>query len=211
MDKILFDLRKKESLLNRNKEIFETQIMDLFKKREEMLKSNDIISLLDNPKYNEICDIIKQKAKSYKLNNRQITKITSDLENIKLFSQTIRNNLSNMSILNQKETLIKSFKWKRNISVEMAKKLSLLHKEVDLLKEHQKENSISIISSFGSNIKKLNAKSNMFVLVPMRENLIKYKNALESFEISDNSKKNELDSNKQRVEVLINNRLDFLL
>ena len=45
----------------------------------------------------------------------------------------------------------------------------------------------------------------------MQDNIIKYKNALESFEIADDSKKKELDSNKNRCEVLINNRLDFLL
>lgn len=45
----------------------------------------------------------------------------------------------------------------------------------------------------------------------MQENLVKYKNALKSFEISDDSKNKELDSNKQRIETLIQNRLDFLL
>lgn len=211
MDKILLDLRKKESLLNHNKEVFNSQLVDLMEKRNEMLKNNEIISLIDNPKYNELCDIILKKGREWKLNNSYIKRVTSDLESIKLFSQTIRNSLSNMSVLKQKETLIKNFKWKRNISVEMAKKLSLLDKEVKLLKEHQKENSMSIISSFGSNIKKLNAKSNLFILLPMQENIIKYKNALESFEISDDSKNKDLDSNKQRTEMLIQNRLDFLL
>lgn len=211
MDKILFDLRKKESLLNHNKELFESQLMDLMQKRKEMLKNNEIISLIDNPKYNELCDIILQKGKAYNINNKNIKKITSNLESIKLFSQTIRNNLSNMSVLKQKETLIKNFKWKRNIGAEMAKKLSLLDKEVKLLKAHQKENSMSIISSFKSNIKRLNAKSNLFILVSMQDNLVKYKNALESFEISDDSKNKELDSNKKRIETLIQNRLDFLL
>lgn len=211
MDKILLDLRKKESLLNHNKEVFESQLMDLMEKRKEMLKDDDIISLIDIPKYNELCDIVLKKGREWKLNNNYIKRVTSDLESIKLFSQTIRNNLSSMSVLKQKETLIKNFKWKRNISLEMAKKLSLLDKEVKLLKEHQKENSISIISSFRSNIKKLNAKSNLFILLPMQENIVKYKNALKSFEISDDSKNKELDSNKQRIETLIQNRLDFLL
>lgn len=211
MDKILLDLRKKESLLNHNKEVFKSQLVDLMEKRNEMLKNNEIISLIDNPKYNELCDIIIQKGKAYELNNKTIKKITSDLESIKLFSQTIRNNLSNMSVLKQKETLIKSFKRSRNISKDAINKILLLEREVKLLKEHQKENSISIISSFGSNIKKLNAKSNLFILLPMQENIVKYKNALESFEISDDSKNKELDSNKQRTETLIQNRLDFLL
>ena len=211
LDKILLDLRKKESLLNHNKEVFKSQLVDLMEKRNEMLKNDEIISLIDNPKYNELCDIILQRGREWKLNNNYIKRVTSDLESIKLFSQTIRNSLSNMSVLKQKETLIKNFKWKRNISVEMAKKLSLLDKEVKFLKEHQKENSMSIISSFGSNIKKLNAKSNLFILVPMQENIVKYKNALKSFEISDDSKNKELDSNKKRTETLIQNRLDFLL
>ena len=211
MDKILLDLRKKESLLNHNKEVFKSQLVDLMEKRKEMLKNDEIISLIDNPKYNELCDIIIQKGKAYDLNIKTIKKITSDLESIKLFSQTIRNNLSSMSFLKQKETLIKSFKRSRNISKDAINKILLLEQEIKLLKKHQKENSISIISSFGSNIKKLNAKSNLFILVPMQENLVKYKNALKSFEISDDSKNKELDSNKQRIETLIQNRLDFLL
>lgn len=211
MDKILLDLRKKESLLNHNKEVFKSQLVDLMEKRKEMLKNDEIISLIDNPKYNELCDIIIQKGKAYDLNIKTIKKITSDLESIKLFSQTIRNNLSSMSVLKQKETLIKSFKRSCNISKDAINKILLLEQEIKLLKKHQKENSISIISSFGSNIKKLNAKSNLFILVPMQENLVKYKNALKSFEISDDSKNKELDSNKQRIETLIKNRLDFLL
>lgn len=211
MDKILLDLRKKESLLNHNKEVFKSQLVDLMEKRKEMLKNDEIISLIDNPKYNELCDIIIQKGKAYDLNIKTIKKITSDLESIKLFSQTIRNNLSSMSVLKQKETLIKSFKRSCNISKDAINKILLLEQEIKLLKKHQKENSISIISSFGSNIKKLNAKSNLFILVPMQENLVKYKNALKSFEISDDSKNKELDSNKQRIETLIQNRLDFLL
>ena len=211
MDKILLDLRKKESLLNHNKEVFKSQLVDLMEKRKEMLKNDEIISLIDNPKYNELCDIIIQKGKAYDLNIKTIKKITSDLESIKLFSQTIRNNLSSMSVLKQKETLIKSFKRSCNISKDAINKILLLEQEIKLLKKHQKENSISIISSFGSNIKKLNAKSNLFTLVPMQENLVKYKNALKSFEISDDSKNKELDSNKQRIETLIQNRLDFLL
>lgn len=211
MDKILLDLRKKESLLNHNKEVFKSQLVDLMEKRKEMLKNDEIISLIDNPKYNELCDIIIQKGKAYDLNTKTIKKITSDLESIKLFSQTIRNNLSSMSVLKQKETLIKSFKRSCNISKDAINKILLLEQEIKLLKKHQKENSISIISSFGSNIKKLNAKSNLFILVPMQENLVKYKNALKSFEISDDSKNKELDSNKQRIETLIQNRLDFLL
>lgn len=211
MDKILFDLCKKESLLNHNKEVFKSQLVDLMEKRNEMLKNDEIISLIDNPKYNELCDIIIQKGKAYDLNTKTIKKITSDLESIKLFSQTIRNNLSSMSVLKQKETLIKSFKRSCNISKDAINKILLLEQEIKLLKKHQKENSISIISSFGSNIKKLNAKSNLFILVPMQENLVKYKNALKSFEISDDSKNKELDSNKQRIETLIQNRLDFLL
>ena len=211
MDKILLDLRKKESLLNHNKEVFKSQLVDLMEKRKEMLKNDEIISLIDNPKYNELCDIIIQKGKAYDLNIKTIKKITSDLESIKLFSQTIRNNLSSMSVLKQKETLIKSFKRSCNISKDAINKILLLEQEIKLLKKHQKENSISIISSFGSNIKKLNAKSNLFILVPMQENLVKYKNALKSFEISDDSKNKELNSNKQRIETLIKNRLDFLL
>lgn len=211
MDKILLDLRKKESLLKHNKEVFESQLIDLMEKRKEMLKNDDIISLIDNPKYNELCDIVLKKGREWKLNNNYIKRVTSDLESIKLFSQTIRNNLSSMSALKQKETLIKSFKRSRNISKDAINKILLLEREVKLLKEHQKENSISIISSFGSNIKKLNAKSNLFILLPMQENIVKYKNALESFEISDDSKNKELDSNKQRTETLIKNRLDFLL
>lgn len=211
MDKILLDLRKKESLLNHNKEVFNSQLVDLMEKRKEMLKNDDIISLIDNPKYNELCDIVLKKGREWKLNNNYIKRVTSDLESIKLFSQTIRNNLSSMSVLKQKETLIKSFKRNRNISKDAINKILLLEREVKLLKEHQKENSMSIISSFGSNIKKLNAKSNLFILLPMQENIVKYKNALESFEISDDSKNKELDSNKQRIETLIKNRLDFLL
>lgn len=211
IEQILVGLRGRQNVLIENKESFEKQLTNLMKMHKEMLKSDDIISLIDNPKYNELCDIIIQKGKAYELNNKTIKKITSDLESIKLFSQTIRNNLSSMSVLKQKETLIKSFKRSRNISKDAINKILLLEREVKLLKEHQKENSMSIISSFGSNIKKLNAKSNLFILLPMQENIIKYKNALESFEISDDSKNKELDSNKQRTETLIQNRLDFLL
>lgn len=211
IEQILVGLRGRQNVLMENKESFEKQLTNLMKMHKEMLKSDDIISLIDNPKYNELCDIIIQKGKAYELNNKTIKKITSDLESIKLFSQTIRNNLSSMSVLKQKETLIKSFKRSRNISKDAINKILLLEREVKLLKEHQKENSMSIISSFGSNIKKLNAKSNLFILVPMQENIVKYKNALESFEISDDSKNKELDSNKQRIETLIQNRLDFLL
>lgn len=211
IEQILVGLRGRQKVLVENKESFEKQLTNLMKMHKEMLKSDDIISLIDNPKYNELCDIIIQKGKAYDFNKKTIKKITSDLESIKLFSQTIRNNLSSMSVLKQKETLIKSFKRSRNISKDAINKILLLEQEIKLLKEHQKENSMSIISSFGSNIKKLNAKSNLFILVPMQENLVKYKNALESFEISDDSKNKELDSNKQRTETLIQNRLDFLL
>lgn len=211
IEQILVGLRGRQNVLMENKESFEKQLTNLMKMHKEMLKSDDIISLIDNPKYNELCDIIIQKGKAYELNNKTIKKITSDLESIKLFSQTIRNNLSSMSVLKQKETLIKSFKRSRNISKDAINKILLLEREVKLLKEHQKENSMSIISSFGSNIKKLNAKSNLFILLPMQENIVKYKNALESFEISDDSKNKDLDSNKQRIEKLIQNRLDFLL
>lgn len=211
LDKILLDLRGRQNVLMENKESFEKQLTNLMKMHKEMLKSDDIISLIDNPKYNELCDIVIQKGKAYELNNKTIKKITSDLESIKLFSQMIRNNLSSMSVLKQKETLIKSFKRSRNISKDAINKILLLEQEIKLLKKHQKENSMSIISSFGSNIKKLNAKSNLFILVPMQENIIKYKNALKSFEISDDSKNKELDSNKKHIETLIQNRLDFLL
>lgn len=211
MDKILLDLRKKQNILNENKQAFESQIMELIKQREVLAKGNDIISLIDNHKYNELRDIILQKGKTYQLNAKVLNKIKSDIESIKLFNQTIRNNLSSMSALQQKESLIKSFRKNRNVSKEVISKILLLEQEINLLKKHQQENSISIISSFNSNIKRLNAKSSLFVLVPMQDNIIKYKNALESFEMADDSKKKELDSNKNRCEVLINNRLDFLL
>lgn len=211
LEKILFDLQKKESVLSSNKEAFEKQIKELIKAREKIAKGIDIISLLDNKKYNELSGIIKQKAKQYKSNNALLRKITSDLESIKLFNQTIRNNLTNMSVLRQKESLIKSFKQSRNVSKDTSNKILLLEQELNLLKKHQKENSISIISSFSSNIKRLNAKSNLFILVPMHDNLIKYKNALDTFGINDDSKNKELDENKQRTELLIDNRLKFLL
>lgn len=204
-------MRKKESILSNNKESFETQIKELIKAREKIANGIDIISLLDDKKYNELSAIIKQKAKHYKTNNNLLRKITSDLESIKLFNQTIRNNLSNMSILRQKESLIKSFKQSRNVSKDTSNKILLLEQELNLLKKQQKEHSISIISSFSSNIKRLNAKSNLFVLVPMHDNLIKYKNALDTFGINDDSKNKELDSNKKRTESLIDNRLKFLL
>lgn len=211
LEKILFDLQKKESVLSNNKESFETQIKELINAREKIAKGIDIISLLDDKKYNELSAIIKQKAKHYKTNNNLLRKITSDLESIKLFNQTTRNNLSNMSVLRQKESLIKSFKQSRNVSKNVSNKILLLEQELNLLKKHQKEHSISIISSFSSNIKRLNAKSNLFILVPMHDNLIKYKNALDTFKINDDSKNKELDSNKKRTELLINNRLKFLM
>ena len=211
MDKIIGDLRKKESNLNHSKEAFEMQIAKLMNEYRALAKSSNAVSLVENPKFDELRELVLEKSKIYKYNNRQIKKVTSDIESIKLFNQTIRNSLSGMSLLKQKETLIKGFKWKRNIGLEMAKKISLLESEVNYLKKHQQENSISIISSFNSNIKRLKPKSSLFVLVPMQDNIIKYKNALESFEIADDSKKKELDSNKNRCEVLINNRLDFLL
>lgn len=211
MDKIIGDLRKKESNLNHSKEAFEMQIGKLMNEYRALAKSSNAVSLVENPKFDELRELVLEKSKIYKYNNRQIKKVTSDIESIKLFNQTIRNSLSGMSLLKQKETLIKGFKWKRNIGLEMAKKISLLESEVKYLKKHHKENSISIISSFNSNIKRLNAKSSLFVLVPMQYNIIKYKNALESFEMADDSKKSELDSNKNRCEALINNRLDFLL
>ena len=211
IDEILKDLRSRESVLIENKGNFERQIMNLKNEYKALAKSSNAVSLIDNPKFDELCKLALRKGFGYELVKKSLGKITKDIESIKLFNQTIRNNLSGMSLLKRKETLIKSLKKSRNISKDGINKILLLESEVNYLKKHQQENSISIISSFNSNIKRLNAKSNLFVLVPMQDNLIKYKNALESFEIADDSKKKELDSNKNRCEVLINNRLDFLL
>lgn len=211
IDEIVKDLRNRESVLIENKGNFERQIMNLKNEYKALAKSSNAVSLVENPKFDELRELVLRKGFGYELVKKSLGKITKDIESIKLFNQTIRNNLSGMGLLKRKETLIKSLKKSRNISKDDINKLLLLESEVNLLKKHQKENSISIISSFNSNIKHLNAKSSLFVLVPMQDNIIKYKNALESFEMADDSKKKELDSNKNRCEVLINNRLDFLL
>lgn len=205
IEKIIYDLRKKEKSLDLNQEKLKNIINEIVKLKQSMQGNNEAINLLDNENYDKLLSLLKQKCKEYEMNDKNIIQINKDIDSIKLFNQTIRNHLKDLSIQKQKEIIVKNFK-RKNISKDSINKILLLEQELAHKKATKEKNIEQVFKGFDTNISKINSKTNLFVLIPMQENITKYKNILENDEDI-----NKIQLSNDKLLDLISERLKFLL